>query len=78
LTTPKSGNRQTSHNLFLQFWNDQIVENLFSQKVENLNVVGISLGNNFESISTSVTCVREIELDRLQEVLEEDKINSVF
>jgi hypothetical protein len=41
-------------------------------------VVGISLGNNFESISTSVTCVREIELDRLQEVLEEDKINSVF
>jgi hypothetical protein len=69
-STPKSGNRQASHNSFLQFLNDQIVE--------NLNVVGISLGNNSESISTSITCVKEIELEILQQVLEEDKINSVF
>jgi hypothetical protein len=41
-------------------------------------VVGISLGNNSKSISSYVTCVKEIELDRLQQVLDEDKINSVF
>jgi hypothetical protein len=46
-STPKSGNRQTSHHWFLQFSNDQIVE--------NLNVVGITLGNNSESISAAVS-----------------------
>jgi hypothetical protein len=69
-STPKSSNSQTSHNSFLHFLNNQIVE--------NLNAMGISLGSNCESISASFNCVKEIELDRLQQVLEEDKINSVF
>jgi hypothetical protein len=69
-STPKLDNRQTSHKSFLHFLNDQIVE--------SLNVMGISLGNNSDSISASITCVKEIELDRLQQVLEAHKINSVF
>jgi hypothetical protein len=40
--------------------------------------MGISLGNNSESISAAVCCVKGIEFDRLQEGLEEDKINSVY
>jgi hypothetical protein len=50
---------------------------LNDQIVENLNVMGISLGNNSESISAAVCCVKGIEFDRLQG-LEEDKINSVY
>jgi hypothetical protein len=69
-STLKSDNKQASHYLFLQFSNDQIVE--------NLSVVGISLGNNLEFISSFVTCVKEIELNRLQQVPVEDKINLVF
>jgi hypothetical protein len=57
--TPKSGNKST-HNSFLQFTNEQVVE--------NLSAVGISLGNSTNSIGSSVACVKEIELQRLQTV----------
>jgi hypothetical protein len=69
-STPKLGNRQASHNSFLQFSNDQIVF--------NLSVVGISLGNNSEFVSSSVACVKEMELNRLQQVFDVDKISSIF
>jgi hypothetical protein len=67
--TPKS-NKSTPHNSLLQFINEQVVE--------NLSAVGISLGNSTDSIGSTVACVKEIELQRLQTVVKEDKINSVF
>jgi hypothetical protein len=41
-------------------------------------VVGISLGSNSESISSSVACVKEIEINRLQPVIDDDSISSFF
>jgi hypothetical protein len=40
--------------------------------------VGISLGSNSESISSSVACVKEIEINRLQPIIDDDRISLVF
>jgi hypothetical protein len=46
--------------------------------VDNLSAVGISLGDNVESIACSVDCVKEVELNRLYTTVDEDIISSVF
>jgi hypothetical protein len=67
---PESGKRITSHASFLQFSYEHVVD--------NLSVVGISLGNCVDSITNSVACVKDAELKRLDTILSEDKIGSVF
>jgi aspartokinase len=66
----KKGTKNTSHALFLQFSNEHVVD--------NLSVVGISLGSNMESVTNSVACVREDEIKILYTVANEDKISSIF
>jgi hypothetical protein len=68
--TQENGNKNTSHASFLQFPNEIVVD--------NLNAVGISLGNSKELVSSSVACVKEVELKRFETTLIEDRINSVF
>jgi hypothetical protein len=67
---PKKGTKNTSHASFLQFSCEHVVD--------NLSAVGISLGSNMESVANSVACVREAEIKRLDTILNEDKISSVF
>jgi hypothetical protein len=68
--TTKKGNDITSHISFLQFSDDLVVD--------NLSAVGISLGDNVESIACSVDCVKEVELNRLHTTVDEDIISYVF
>jgi hypothetical protein len=68
--TTKKGNDITSHISFLQFSDDLVVD--------NLSAVGISLGDNVESIACSVDCVKEVELNRLHTTVDADIISYVF
>jgi hypothetical protein len=67
---PKRGKKITSHASSLQFSNEHVVY--------NLSAVGISLGNCVDSIINSAACVKDAELKRLDTILSEDKISSVF
>jgi hypothetical protein len=53
-TTPNKGNNTTSQNSFLQFSNEQVME--------NLNTIDISLGTCTYSISSSVSCVKRFRV----------------
>jgi hypothetical protein len=69
--TPNKGNITMPQTSFLQqFFNEHVVK--------NLTAVGISLGTTTDSISSSVACVTDVELKRLQKIINNDKICSVF
>jgi hypothetical protein len=69
--TPNKGNNTMPQTSFLQQFSNEHV-------VKNLTAVGISLGTTTDSISSSVACVKDVELKRLQKIINNDKICSVF
>jgi hypothetical protein len=56
--------------LFVHFSNDNVIENLQS--------VGISLGNNSEQISLSIERIKEVETERTTLARSNDIISEVF
>jgi hypothetical protein len=68
---PEKGNSSTHQASFIHFSNECVID--------NLNSVGISLGNSTYLIKTSVSQIKEVELERLAEGSRNiDRINEVF
>jgi hypothetical protein len=66
----EKGNCDTSQISFISFSNEHMVD--------NLEVLGISLGNNVDSVNASVAWVKEVELERLECTTSGDKISDIF
>jgi hypothetical protein len=69
-TTQTKGNNSISQDSFIHYSNEQVVH--------NLNALGISLGNSLDSVSSSISRVKELELKRLETQPNTDRICHVF
>jgi hypothetical protein len=64
------GNSNTSHASFIHFSDEHVVG--------NLSAVGVSLGNNDNLISSSISHIKEIETGRLEGVVHRDMVSDIF
>jgi hypothetical protein len=68
--TPAKGNAEIPQHSFLEFLNEHVSG--------NLKVVGISLGEDIDYVSTSISNIKDIETMRLVNKPNIDRIESVF
>jgi hypothetical protein len=69
--TKEKDNNSSPHTSFIHFSNECVVD--------NLKIVGISLGNNLDHIASSVSLIKQVELERLKGISDSrDRISEIF